>query len=163
VYVRIIDMKTKVTRATCSVAGLGTRFLPESKSIPKKIMTLVDSPLTQHAIEEARAAETKVSTCVPSRGKSAVEDCSDATPDLENALRKKDKLDMLESTNMDSGEIAHSRQNKARAGAGDSMVAVMGVAPERASDFGVLDTREGMGSALRLLIKGWIPASHCRL
>ena len=47
---------TKITKAIFPVAGLGTRFLPATKSIPKEIMTLVDRPLIQYAIDEARAA-----------------------------------------------------------------------------------------------------------
>jgi len=109
-------MKKKVTKAIFPVAGLGTRFLPATKSIPKEIMTLVDRPLIQYAIEEARAAGIKEFIFVTSRGKGALEDYFDRAPDLENALRKKGKDDLLEllkSTNMDSGEIAYLRQNKA--------------------------------------------------
>lgn len=109
-------MKKKVTKAIFPVAGLGTRFLPATKSIPKEIMTLVDRPLIQYAIDEARAAGIKEFIFVTSRGKSALEDYFDHTPELENTLRKKGKLDMLEmlkSTNMDSGAIAYMRQHKA--------------------------------------------------
>lgn len=106
----------KVTKAIFPVAGLGTRFLPATKSIPKEIMTLVDRPLIQYAIEEARAAGIKEFIFVTSRGKGALENYFDRAPDLEAALRKKGKndlLDILKSTNMDSGEIAYLRQNKA--------------------------------------------------
>ncbi|ABD53135.1 UTP--glucose-1-phosphate uridylyltransferase GalU [Jannaschia sp. CCS1] len=109
-------MKKKVTKAIFPVAGLGTRFLPATKSIPKEIMTLVDRPLIQYAIDEARAAGIKEFIFVTSRGKSALEDYFDHTPELENTLRKKGKTDMLEmlkSTNMDSGAIAYMRQHKA--------------------------------------------------
>jgi UTP--glucose-1-phosphate uridylyltransferase len=106
----------KVTKAIFPVAGLGTRFLPATKSIPKEIMTLVDRPLIQYAIDEARAAGIKEFIFVTARGKSALEDYFDVAPELEHSLRKKGKLDildMLKSTNMDSGEIAYMRQNKA--------------------------------------------------
>jgi hypothetical protein len=53
---KIAMTKNKVTKAVFPVAGLGTRFLPATKSIPKEIMTLVDRPLIQYAIDEARAA-----------------------------------------------------------------------------------------------------------
>ncbi len=109
-------MKRKVTKAIFPVAGLGTRFLPATKSIPKEIMTLVDRPLIQYAIDEARAAGIKEFIFVTSRGKSALEDYFDNAPELESTLRKKNKtdlLDMLKSTNMDSGAIAYVRQNKA--------------------------------------------------
>ncbi|GAA3858102.1 UTP--glucose-1-phosphate uridylyltransferase [Celeribacter arenosi] len=109
-------MKRKVTKAIFPVAGLGTRFLPATKSIPKEIMTLVDRPLIQYAIDEARAAGIKEFIFVTSRGKSALEDYFDHSPVLEQELRKKSKSELLETlkaTNMDSGAIAYIRQHKA--------------------------------------------------
>ena len=79
-------------------------------------MTLVDRPLVQYAIDEARAAGIKEFIFVTSRGKSALEDYFDHSPQLEQELRRKGKDDLLEvlrSTNMDSGEIAYMRQHKA--------------------------------------------------
>ncbi|RYI35017.1 MAG: UTP--glucose-1-phosphate uridylyltransferase, partial [Acetobacteraceae bacterium] len=109
-------MKTKkITKAVFPVAGLGTRFLPATKSIPKEIMTLVDRPLIQYAIDEARAAGIKEFIFVTSRGKSALEDYFDHAPELESELRRKNKtdlLDILKDTNMDSGAIAYVRQNR---------------------------------------------------
>jgi len=108
--------KTKVTKAIFPVAGLGTRFLPATKSIPKEIMTLVDRPLIQYAIDEARAAGIKEFIFVTSRGKSALEDYFDHAPELENSLRRAGKdalLEILKDTNMDSGAIAYVRQNRA--------------------------------------------------
>ncbi|MBV0913575.1 UTP--glucose-1-phosphate uridylyltransferase GalU [Anianabacter salinae] len=109
-------MKRKVTKAVFPVAGLGTRFLPATKAIPKEIMTLVDRPLIQYAIDEARAAGIKEFIFVTSRGKSALEDYFDHAPELESSLRKKGKTELLETlktTNMDSGAIAYIRQHKA--------------------------------------------------
>lgn len=109
-------MKRKVTKAIFPVAGLGTRFLPATKSIPKEIMTLVDRPLIQYAIDEARAAGIKEFIFVTSRGKSALEDYFDHAPELETALRKSGKTELLQnlkSTNMESGAIAYIRQHKA--------------------------------------------------
>lgn len=108
-------MKRKVTKAIFPVAGLGTRFLPATKSVPKEIMTLVDRPLIQYAIDEARAAGIKEFIFVTSRGKSALEDYFDHAPDLESSLRKSGKtelLDILKATSMDSGAIAYIRQHK---------------------------------------------------
>ncbi len=111
------NMRTKkITKAVFPVAGLGTRFLPATKSIPKEIMTLVDRPLIQYAIDEARAAGIKEFIFVTARGKSALEDYFDHAPELESELRKKGKtelLDILKDTNMDSGAIAYVRQNRA--------------------------------------------------
>ncbi|MEL7256617.1 MAG: UTP--glucose-1-phosphate uridylyltransferase GalU [Pseudomonadota bacterium] len=108
-------MRKKLTKAIFPVAGMGTRFLPATKSVPKEIMTLVDRPLVQYAIDEARAAGIKEFIFVTSRGKGALEDYFDNAPQLEQELRKKGKdelLEILRSTNMDSGEIAYTRQNK---------------------------------------------------
>ncbi|MDO5369662.1 UTP--glucose-1-phosphate uridylyltransferase [Paracoccus sp. (in: a-proteobacteria)] len=109
-------MNRKVTKAIFPVAGLGTRFLPATKSIPKEIMTLVDRPLIQYAIDEARAAGIKEFIFVTSRGKGALEDYFDHAHELENTLRRAGKDDLLETlrqTNMESGAIAYIRQHKA--------------------------------------------------
>ena len=109
-------MAKKITKAIFPVAGLGTRFLPATKSVPKEIMTLVDRPLVQYAIDEARAAGIKEFIFVTSRGKGALEDYFDHSPVLEQELRSKGKTELLEilkDTNMDSGAIAYIRQHKA--------------------------------------------------
>ncbi len=109
-------MSKKVTKAIFPVAGLGTRFLPATKSIPKEIMTLVDRPLIQYAIDEARAAGIEEFIFVTSRGKSALEDYFDDAPELEASLEAKGKtrlLELLRQTSMPSGAIAYIRQHKA--------------------------------------------------
>lgn len=109
-------MKRKVTKAIFPVAGMGTRFLPATKSVPKEIMTLVDRPLIQYAIDEAREAGIKEFIFVTSRGKGALEDYFDVSPQLEQSLRKKGKTELLaqlKATNMDSGAIAYIRQHDA--------------------------------------------------
>jgi len=109
-------MARKVTKAIFPVAGLGTRFLPATKSVPKEIMTLVDRPLVQYAIDEARAAGITEFIFVTSRGKSALEDYFDHNLVLEQELKAKGKDDLLETlgaTNMESGAIAYIRQHKA--------------------------------------------------
>ncbi|MEO3479597.1 UTP--glucose-1-phosphate uridylyltransferase GalU [Phaeobacter sp. CAU 1743] len=109
-------MRKKVTKAIFPVAGLGTRFLPATKSVPKEIMTLVDRPLVQYAIDEAREAGIKEFIFVTSRGKGALEDYFDQSPMLEQELRKKGKdalLETLKQTNMESGAIAYIRQHQA--------------------------------------------------
>jgi len=105
-----------VSKAIFPVAGLGTRFLPATKSIPKEIMTLVDRPLIQYAIDEARAAGIKEFIFVTAKGKGALEDYFDGAPELEKTLRKKGKTDLLKelrATDMDSGAIAYIRQREA--------------------------------------------------
>lgn len=131
-------MTRKVTKAIFPVAGLGTRFLPATKSVPKEIMTLVDRPLIQYAIDEARAAGIKEFIFVTSRGKGALEDYFDHAPQLEAELERKGKTDILETlenTNMESGAVAYVRQHKpkglghavwcARRLVGDEPVAVL--------------------------------------
>ncbi len=110
------DMRRKVTKAIFPVAGMGTRFLPATKAVPKEILSLVDRPLIQYAIDEAREAGIKEFIFVTSRGKSALEDYFDHSPNLEQELRKKGKIELLEqvrNTNMESGAIAYIRQHKA--------------------------------------------------
>ncbi|NNK77269.1 MAG: UTP--glucose-1-phosphate uridylyltransferase GalU [Litoreibacter sp.] len=109
-------MGQKVTKAVFPVAGMGTRFLPATKSIPKEILTLVDRPLIQYAIDEARAAGITEFIFVTSRGKGALEDYFDHAPELESSLQKSGKSELLsivKNTNMESGAIAYIRQHKA--------------------------------------------------
>ncbi|MBP1805204.1 UTP--glucose-1-phosphate uridylyltransferase [Rubellimicrobium aerolatum] len=109
-------MQRKVTKAVFPVAGMGTRFLPATKSVPKEIMTLVDRPLIQYAIDEARAAGITEFIFVTARGKNALEDYFDCAPELESKLERDGKhelLEVLRSTYMDSGAIAYIRQHKA--------------------------------------------------
>lgn len=109
-------MNKKVTKAIFPVAGLGTRFLPATKSIPKEILCLVDKPLIQYAIDEAREAGIEEFIFVTSRGKGALEDYFDGAPQLEQSLKQKKKLDLLDilqKSTMDSGEIAYVRQREA--------------------------------------------------
>jgi UTP--glucose-1-phosphate uridylyltransferase len=110
-------MTTKVTKAVLPVAGFGTRFLPATKSVPKEILPLVDRPLIQYAIDEARAAGIDEFIFVTSRGKSALEDYFDSAPELEQALRDGGKdglLDLLKQTDMQSGAVAYVRQQERR-------------------------------------------------
>ncbi|MCY4183799.1 MAG: UTP--glucose-1-phosphate uridylyltransferase [Rhodobacteraceae bacterium] len=107
-------MKTKVKKAIFPVAGLGTRFLPATKSIPKEIMTLVDRPLIQYTLDEARSSGIKEFIFVTSRGKGALEDYFDHSPILENHLHEKGNPDLLrivQETTLDSGTIAYVRQH----------------------------------------------------
>ena len=110
-------MVNKVTKAVFPVAGFGTRFLPATKSVPKEILPLVDRPLIQYAIDEARAAGIDEFIFVTSRGKSALEDYFDSAPELEQALRDGGKdalLDLLKQTDMQSGAVAYVRQQERR-------------------------------------------------
>jgi UTP--glucose-1-phosphate uridylyltransferase len=109
-------MQTKVTKAIFPVAGMGTRFLPATKAIPKEVLPLVDRPLIQYAIDEARAAGITEFIFVTARGKSALENYFDCAPELERALEEKGKdalLAEVRKANMESGAIAYVRQTEA--------------------------------------------------
>lgn len=106
-------MNKKVRKAVFPVAGLGTRFLPATKAMPKEMLTLVDRPLIQHAVDEARAAGIEQFIFVTSRGKGALEDHFDRNVDLKVTLeaRKKQKeLEILKTTDIDSGQLFFTRQ-----------------------------------------------------
>jgi UTP--glucose-1-phosphate uridylyltransferase len=110
-------MTNRVTKAVLPVAGFGTRFLPATKSVPKEILPLVDRPLIQYTIDEARAAGIKEFIFVTSRGKSALEDYFDSAPELEAALQEGGKtalLNVLKQTDMQSGTVAYVRQQERR-------------------------------------------------
>lgn len=109
-------MAKKIRTAVFPVAGLGTRFLPVTKSMPKEMLPLVDRPLIQYAVDEARAAGITEFIFVTARGKSALEDYFDSAPALERELEAKGKLDLLaevRNSTMPSGAIAYIRQQEA--------------------------------------------------
>src|ERR1700761_6446433 len=106
-----------IRKAVFPVAGLGTRFLPATKAMPKEMLTLVDRPLIQHAVDEARAAGIEQFIFVTSRGKSALEDHFDSNNDLKRTLEargKKAALALLETTEIDSGQLLFTRQREPR-------------------------------------------------
>ena len=105
-----------VRKAVFPVAGLGTRFLPATKAVPKEVLPLVDKPLIQYAIDEARAAGVTDFIFVTAKGKSALEDYFDSSPELVRSLKAKGKTDLLkaiEPSNMASGAISYIRQQEA--------------------------------------------------
>lgn len=109
-------MAQKVTKAVLPIAGLGTRFLPATKSMPKEMMTLVDRPLIQYAMDEARDAGITDFILITAKGKGSLVDYFDRAPELEAALEEKGKPDLLEElmrTDMPSGAISTIRQQQA--------------------------------------------------
>ena len=86
---------SKVRKAVFPVAGLGTRFLPATKASPKEMLTVVDKPLIQYAVEEAVAAGITDMVFVTGRSKRAIEDHFDKAYELENELALKQKHEML--------------------------------------------------------------------
>ena len=91
----------KVRKAVFPVAGLGTRFLPATKAVPKEMLTVVDRPLIQYAVEEALEAGIEQMIFVTGRGKTALEDHFDIAYELEATMRGRGKsLDALDSTRL---------------------------------------------------------------
>jgi UTP--glucose-1-phosphate uridylyltransferase len=87
---------TKVNKAVFPVAGLGTRFLPATKAIPKEMLPVVDKPLMQYAVEEAYGAGIRHMIFVTGRTKRSIEDHFDASLELEHELESSRKLELLE-------------------------------------------------------------------
>jgi len=106
-------MNKPVRKAVFPVAGLGTRLLPATKSIPKEMVTIVDRPLIQYAVDEAREAGIEELIFVTGRGKSALVDYFDHAYELEATLKAKGKsLDVLEPSNARFGEVVSVRQQQ---------------------------------------------------
>ena len=102
-----------VRKAVFPVAGLGTRFLPATKAIPKEMLTIVDRPLIQYAVEEAREAGIEEMIFVTSRGKDALEDHFDIAYELEAVMEGRGKsLEPLASTRFPPGAIVSVRQQR---------------------------------------------------
>lgn len=106
-------MPQRVRKAVFPVAGLGTRLLPATKSIPKEMITVVDRPLIQYAIDEAREAGIEQMIFVTGRGKAALDDYFDIGFELETTMRDRGKsLDALEPSRSRFGEIVSIRQQQ---------------------------------------------------
>jgi len=108
-------MKQKVRKAVFPAAGLGTRFLPATKAMPKEMLSLVDKPLIQYGVEEAIAAGCEQIILVTGRGKSAIEDHFDISFELEQLLEKRGKKELLALARQIShmARIAYVRQKEA--------------------------------------------------
>ena len=102
-----------IRKAVFPVAGLGTRFLPATKAIPKEMLPIVDSPLIQYAVDEAREAGIEQMIFVTGRGKSAIEDHFDIAYELEKTMSERGKdLSVLERTRLSPGNCAYVRQQE---------------------------------------------------
>ena len=108
-------MIKKIRKAVFPAAGLGTRFLPATKAIPKEMLALVDKPLIQYGVEEALAAGIDEIIIITSRGKSAIEDHFDVSFELESSLESRGKTELLELTRKVSNmvHISYVRQKQA--------------------------------------------------
>lgn len=108
-------MKMKVRKAVFPAAGLGTRFLPATKAMPKEMLPLVDKPIIQYGVEEALAAGCDQIIIITGRGKSAIEDHFDHSYELEKMLEEKGKTDLLTIVRQisDMIHVAYVRQKEA--------------------------------------------------
>jgi UTP--glucose-1-phosphate uridylyltransferase len=104
----------KIRKAVFPAAGMGTRFLPATKSIPKEMLCLVDKPLIQYGVEEAIAAGCTEIIIVTGRDKAAMEDHFDSSPELEAALMAKGKQALLDVVRSVSklARIVYTRQSQ---------------------------------------------------
>lgn len=105
----------KVRKAVFPVAGLGTRFLPATKAMPKEMLPVVDKPLIQYAVEEALRAGIEDIIFVTGKGKQAIEDHFDHYCELEHTLMARNKETLLrEITTLvpESGRLVYTRQNE---------------------------------------------------
>ena len=102
----------KIRKAVFPAAGMGTRFLPATKAMPKEMLCLVDKPLIQYGVEEAVAAGCNEIIIITGRGKSTMEDHFDGSPELEAALAAKNKTALLEITRAVSklARVTYTRQ-----------------------------------------------------
>ena len=108
-------MVKRVRKAVFPVAGLGTRFLPATKVMPKEMLTIVDKPLIQYAVEEAMEAGIDEFVLVTGRGKHLMEDHFDHAYELEAILMERDKAKELEEVERiapDPGRMSYTRQRR---------------------------------------------------
>ncbi|MFL5015287.1 MAG: UTP--glucose-1-phosphate uridylyltransferase, partial [Rhizobium sp.] len=108
-------MKTRIRKAVFPVAGLGTRFLPATKAMPKEMLTIVDRPVIQLAVDEAREAGLEHFVFVTGRNKAVIEDHFDKQYELEDTLRLRGKsveLDRLEMDLPSAGQMSFTRQQQ---------------------------------------------------
>jgi len=108
-------MSKRIRKAIFPVGGLGTRFLPATKAVPKEMLPIVDKPLIQYAVEEALAAGVEEFIFVTSRGKSTIEDHFDDAYELRETLVRRGKaaeLKILEDVLPAAGQVVYTRQQE---------------------------------------------------
>jgi UTP--glucose-1-phosphate uridylyltransferase len=149
-------MANRVRKAVFPVAGLGTRLLPATKTMPKEMVTIVDRPLIQYAVDEAREAGIEQLIFVTGRGKSTLVDYFDVAFELEATMEGKAKsLDVLRPSNAEVGEIITVRQQRPL-GLGHAVWAARHIVGNE--PFAVLlpdDLMSGKPGALRQMVDAW--------
>ncbi len=149
-------MTAKLRKAVFPVAGLGTRLLPATKSIPKEMLTVVDRPLIQYAVEEAREAGIEQMIFVTGRGKSSLVDYFDTAFELEAVMSGKGKsLETLDPSRANFGEVVSVRQQEPL-GLGHAVWCARHIVGDE--PFAVLlpdDLMAGKPGALRQMVDAW--------
>jgi UTP--glucose-1-phosphate uridylyltransferase len=105
--------QTKIRKAVFPVAGLGTRFLPATKAVPKEMLTVVDAPVLQHCVDEAKEAGIEHFIFVTGRGKAVIEDYFDIAFELEETLKARNKVpqqELLKKQLPGAGTTSFTRQ-----------------------------------------------------
>ncbi|SEO84688.1 UTP--glucose-1-phosphate uridylyltransferase [Methylobacterium sp. ap11] len=105
----------RIRKAVLPVAGLGTRFLPATKAVPKEMLTVVDRPVVQHVVDEAREAGIEHFIFVTGRGKAVIEDHFDISYELERTLQERNKTEAYETLRKDlpaAGQTSFTRQQE---------------------------------------------------
>ena len=103
----------RIRKAVLPVAGLGTRFLPATKAVPKEMLTVVDRPVVQHVVDDARAAGIEHFVFVTGRGKAIIEDHFDIAYELDRTLQERGKVKEFEALAGDlpkAGQTSFTRQ-----------------------------------------------------
>ena len=145
-----------IRKAVFPVAGLGTRLLPATKSMPKEMLTIVDRPLIQYAVDEAREAGIEQMIFITGRGKASLVDYFDTAFELESTMREKGKsLDVLQPAQGRFGEIVTVRQQQPL-GLGHAVWCARDIIGDE--PFAVLlpdDLMTGNPGALRQMVDAW--------
>ncbi|QRE74028.1 UTP--glucose-1-phosphate uridylyltransferase GalU [Methylobacterium aquaticum] len=105
----------RIRKAVLPVAGLGTRFLPATKAVPKEMLTVVDRPVVQHVVDEAREAGIEHFIFVTGRGKAVIEDHFDISYELDRTLQERGKTEAYEALKKDlpaAGQTSFTRQQE---------------------------------------------------
>src|SRR5437762_2567702 len=150
--------KKRVRKAVFPVAGLGTRFLPATKAVPKEMLTVVDRPVIQHVVDEAKAAGIEHFIFVTGRNKGVIEDHFDRVFELDATLKargKKAEMESLARDQPEAGAMSFTRQ-QAPLGLGHAVWCARDIIGDE--PFAVLlpdDLMDGKPGALKQMVDVW--------
>ncbi len=142
----------KIRKAVFPVAGLGTRFLPATKAVPKEMLTVVDKPVIQYVVDEAAEAGIEHFVFVTGRGKAVIEDYFDIQFELEQMLRERNKnaeLTLLAGLLPKAGTASFTRQ-QVPLGLGHAVIAVQECAPDQTHKYGIVGVGDTVGEGFKI-------------